>query len=188
MKQFFNPKYSILIGMMLIAGLWRVFISAVNYPFLNFTPVGAMAIFGGCYFAKKWQAYFWTLLTIFISDVFLNLFIYSPRFSIFYDGFYWVYGSFALTVFLGTFIKKVQIKSVFFTAIGAALLHWIITDFGVWYGGSLYPRDFNGLTTCFTLALPFLKNMIVGNVVFSALLFFNFEFVAKKMHFVTLNP
>jgi hypothetical protein len=72
-------------------------------------------------------------------------------------------------------------------AVGAALLHWIVTDCGVWLSGGTaittglpYPRDWNGLVKCHILAIPFMKNMLIGNLVYSAVLFGGFEYLQKR--------
>ena len=78
----------------------------------NFTPIGAMALFGGCYFSDKWKAYLVPILTLWITDLALNYF-YFHQVTFFYSGFAWVYGAFALMVMVGTFIKKVNVGNMF---------------------------------------------------------------------------
>jgi hypothetical protein len=175
-----NPRTGLLIFMIVSAGAWRLLISGGHTPFSNFTPVGAMALFGGCYFSDKWKAYLFPLLTLWLSDVLLSFFVYYHEWRLFYPGFLWTYASFAGMVMLGTFIKKVQIKNVMIAGVSAALLHWVVSDFGVWMGGHLYPKTWQGLVTCYVAAIPYIKNMLIGNLVFSAVLFGAFELAQKK--------
>jgi hypothetical protein len=154
---------------------------------MNFTPVGAMALFGGCYFYDRWKAYLVPLLTLWISDLFLGYFFYSGEWQLFYEGFWWIYASFALIVFIGSLIKKVKPGSVIATSVLAALLHWIITDLGVWLDGRLYPLNTEGFIACYVAALPYLQNMLIGNLVFSAIMFGSFELAQKKFPVLSLK-
>ncbi len=175
MKKIINPRAGLLVLMILSAGAWRLLVSNGSTSLANFTPIGAMALFGGCYFAEKWKAFLVPIMTLWLSDLFLNYFVYYHEIRFFYDGFLWTYGSFALMVMMGTYIKKVNVKSVLFAGISAALLHWIISDFGVWMVGHLYPHTFQGLVTCYVFAIPYLTNMIIGNIAFGGIMFGAFE-------------
>ena len=166
--------------MILLAGAWRLIVPVTFTPLLNFTPVGAMALFGGCYFAEKRKAYLVPLLTLWLSDLFLGYFFYYHEWVLFYPGFLWTYGSFILMVFVGSFIKKVSAKNIILTGVGAALLHWIITDFGVWLEGRIYPMNFEGFVACYVAALPYLQNMLIANLVFGGIMFGSFELAQRK--------
>ncbi len=43
----------------------------------NFTPIGAMALFGGAYFKNKYHAFIIPILSLWISDLVINNFILS---------------------------------------------------------------------------------------------------------------
>ena len=180
MKTLMTPRTGLLASMIITAGTWRPYADGCHAPSTNFTPVGAMALFGGCYFAERWKAFFFPLLTLWISDILLSYFIYFHEWRLFYDGFFVTYGSFALMVVMGTFMKQVNIKNVLMASVIAALSHWIITDFAVWLDGRLYPKTLEGLITCYTIAIPYMKNMLLGNLLFSAIMFGAFEFAQKK--------
>lgn len=180
MKTIINPRTSILVAMILSAGIWRLCISSGHSPLTNFTPIGAMALFGGCYFENRWKAFLVPLLTLWLSDLLLSYFVYYHEWRWFYEGFAFTYGSFALMVVMGRFIKKVNIRNVILTGVSSALLHWIITDFGVWLDGRMYPMNSGGLVACYVAALPYLQNMLIGNLVFGAIMFGAFELAQKK--------
>jgi len=116
--------------------------------------------------------------------------IYQGRHGyILYEGWYWVYGVFALTVFVGSwFIQKVSVKNVLLACVAASLAHWLITDLGVWLAGGLdittgqpYTRDLSGFLKCYYLALPFLKNFFLSAVFYSAVMFGTFELAQRRM-------
>lgn len=180
MKSILKPRTGIIAGMVLFAGVWRLIFLGNSLPLADFTPVGAMALFGGCYFSEKWKAYLVPLLTLWLSDLVLNYAVYFHHWVWFTPGFAWIYGSFALIVLMGTFIKKVSIRNVLVAGISSALLFWLISDFGVWVGISPYPKTFAGLTACYAAAIPFLRNMMFSNIIFSAIMFGAFEWAQKK--------
>lgn len=173
--------------MILLAAAFRLVQASTEFSILtNFTPVGAIALFGGAYFTDRWKAFIIPMATLWLSDVFINRMFYFDHWVFTYSGFYWVYGSFALMVFIGHFIKKVSFVTVVLSGIGAALAHWIVSDLGVWLGGTdfttglPFTKDFSGLVKCLTLALPFLKNMLLGNLVFCGVLFGGFEWMQSR--------
>jgi len=180
MKTLINPRTSVLIIMILSAGAWRLLFTSGHSPLGNFTPIGAMALFGGCYFADKWKAFLFPLFTLWLSDLLLSYFVYFHEWRWFYDGFYITYGSFALMVLIGRFIKKVNVKNIILTGVSAALLHWVITDFGVWLDGRLYPLSIEGFLACYVAALPYLQNMLIANLVFGGIMFGAFELAQRK--------
>ena len=182
-----QPRTLILITMIFMAASYRLFQSSPIFSFMsNLTPFGAMAIFGGCYFKDKWKAVLIPVLALWISDIFVNRYYYTDRWVFFYGGMLWVYGTFAFTVGIGMLIRKVTVVHVIGAGLGAALLHWLVTDFGVWIGGSIdittglpFTKDWNGFLKCLGLALPFLRNMAIGNLVFCGILFGAFEWMQR---------
>ncbi len=183
-----QPRTTALIIMILLAAAFRLMQSSNVFSFMsNVTPVGAIALFGGCYFADNWKAFLVPLLALFISDVLLNRIYYFDHWTFFYSGAYWIYGSFALMVMMGHFIKNVTFLNIAIAGIASAITHWLISDFGVWIGGGtdittglLFTSDLSGLLKCYYVAIPFLRNMVVGNLVFCGLLFGCFEWMQRR--------
>ena len=71
-------------------------------------------------------------------------------------------------------ISKYLSWSFSFRIIGAILgsiIFFIITNFGVWLGGS-YEYNFEGLVLCYTLAIPFFTSSIFSTLIFSILIEF----------------
>ena len=90
----FNPRTITLIVFIFVAGAIRTYLSADQnmYGLSNFSPVGAMAIFGGVYFNKSWKAYFLPLFTLLMSDLVLHLTVFSKYGNGFlYEEWYFVY-------------------------------------------------------------------------------------------------
>lgn len=195
MKSKINPRPVVLAGLILLAGMYRLFMAGGTLsPLANFTPLGAMALFGGCYYQDKWKAYLVPLVTLWLSDILLNRFIFFHEWVFFYDGFVWVYGSFALMALIGSYIKKISIKNVVFASIAGALIHWIVSDFGLWLGGGTdittglrFTRDWPGYWRCLYVAIPFMRNLLIGTLVFGAMLFGSFELMQRRFPILQLQ-
>lgn len=102
-----NTRNAVLILMIIVAAAIR-FVS-YKFPFVlsNFTPVGAIAIFGGVYFTDKWKAYVVVLLTMFCSDVLIN-YLYTSKITLPSSYTLWNCVCFAIVIFIGSLIKKDQ--------------------------------------------------------------------------------
>jgi Family of unknown function (DUF6580) len=188
MKKIISSRTGLITLMILFAGLWQLVITMPLFvPLSDFTPVGAMAIFGGYYYKSSWKVFLIPLVTLWLSDLLLDYFFYYHSWVWFYDGFYWTYLAVAFMVVLGMFMKKVSIRNVIFAGLIATFAHWVITDFGVWVAhgvdittGKPYPYDFAGFIKSLYLVIPFEKNMLLGNLVFGGILFGVFKWAQRK--------
>ena len=173
--------------MVLLAALSRL----LPHPY-NFTPVGAMALFGGAYLANRWAAVAVPLLSMWLSDLLLNNIVYkeyNPLFAWFTPGGYWIYGSIALTVVLGgLLIRKVTVVRVAAASLSASVLFFVVTNFGVWISGGMYAKTFEGLTACYVAALPFFRNAVVGDLVYCAVLFGVFALMQRRFSVLLPKP
>ena len=165
------------IGMAITAGLIRL----IPHP-LNFTPVGALALFGG---ARLRSVFVWVLpLSIMaVSDLLLYVlqghqdrtllsFAFNP----------WVYASFILAVLWGRLLLR-NGSAVRVTAVTGlvSVQFFLVTNFGVWMSDvrnspplpegtavvwkeipglpapvpEHYAHNLTGLLTCYAAALPF---------------------------------
>ncbi|MGZ3754068.1 MAG: DUF6580 family putative transport protein [Mucilaginibacter sp.] len=174
-----NLRNSILILMIVLAAASRLVNANHLNGFANFTPVGAIALFGGAYFSDKWKAYLVPLLTLFMSDIALD-YIYFGKFMLFYSGALPVYASFAVVVLIGTYIKKVNVTNVLLGSLGAVLVHWLITDIDPWLRGTMYAKSFYGYGESLIAAIPFEKGMLLGNLIYGTILFGGFELAKSK--------
>src|SRR5260221_12198147 len=112
----FNPRNIVLLLVIAAIGIWRVLSTSGTHlsPLSNFTPIGAIALFGGAYFSNSWKAFGLPLLTLFIGDLILSFTVFREfRTGLLYTGWYWTYGAFALMVLTGkTLIKKVSVINI----------------------------------------------------------------------------
>ncbi|MES2808521.1 MAG: DUF6580 family putative transport protein [Bacteroidota bacterium] len=146
----------------------------------NFTPVGALAIFGGVYFNEKWKAYAAILITFFVSDVIINH-SYTGQWSLWSSYTFWNCVCFSLIVFVGSVIKKINVATSIIILFAPVLIHWLIMDLP-WVNDAngLYPKTLAGYGAALVAAIPFEKNMLLGDLVFGAILFGGFELAKSK--------
>lgn len=174
-----NVRNWVLVVMILAAAATRFFSLGEQTAWSNFTPVGAIAMFGGTYFTNKYKAYLVPLITLFISDLFVT-YSYTGEFTLFYDGFVWVYICFVAMVFIGSLIKTVNVNTVLLGSLAGVLIHWLVTDIEPWLRGTLYNKDITGYYQSLIAAIPFEKNLLLGNLIFGAVLYGGFELAKSK--------
>jgi hypothetical protein len=178
-----NPRTIVLLVMIVVVGAIRTFFSMDEnmFGFSNFSPVGAMALFGGAYFNQRWKAFLFPLGSLFLSDVVLQLTVFNkPGSGLLYGGWYYVYGAFILMVVVGRFIGKIKSENILFAALVVMFIHWVISDLGVWIGSSKYPQTFTGYLECLMAAIPFEWRFLAGTILYSAVLFGLFELLTKR--------
>jgi hypothetical protein len=179
-----NTRTIVLILMMLAISVGRLI--SYEFPSLsNFTPLGAIALFGGAYFTDKWKAYFVVLTTLFVSDIFIN-YLYTSKWVMWYSGSEWVYLPFLLMVFVGTFIKKTNVVNIAVASLVSVGIHWLISDLP-WFYGTRYPHTLAGYGQSLVAAILFERNMVLGDIVFCAVLFGGFELAKSKYSFLRSN-
>lgn len=188
MKQPINPRFAVLLALISLVAIFRVVIAAEWSAIVNFTPIGAMALFGGSYFNQRWKALLFPLLTLLLSDLLINTVVLHGEYGIMYQGWYWIYGTFALVVIYGkVLIQKVSVQNVVLAAGLASVSHWILADTSVWLSGGTdlrtglpLSRDFAGWWQCMVQGIPFMRDFLAGTLVYGALLFGGFEWLQNR--------
>ncbi|MBC8151932.1 MAG: hypothetical protein H7Z72_03385 [Bacteroidetes bacterium] len=188
MKQPINPRFVVLLTLISVVAVVRIVNSAEWSPVTNFTPIGAMALFGGAYFEKRWKALLFPLLTLFVSDLVINVVLLGGQYGVMYKGWYWIYGIFALIVVYGNvLIQKVSVRNVVLAALVASVSHWVLADTSVWLSGGLdlrtglpLSRDFSGWWQCLVQGIPFMRNFLAGTLAYGAVLFGGFEWLQMR--------
>lgn len=169
----------LVIGFVAGAAILRLLLTGT---FPNFSPVAAMALFGGVYFRDKRMALVLPLAVMFLTDLSLEI-AYQVGWRE-YTGFHpvmpFVYAGFLITVLIGMAFKN-NVKPL--PLVGAGLLSstvfFILTNFGVWATGG-YPQTVDGLLTCYVAAIPFFHYSVAGDLFFIGVLFGGFELVKSR--------
>lgn len=151
------------------------------FPMLsNFTPMGALALFGGAYFADKWKAALLSVITLFVTDIFIN-YLYTAKLIIWYgNSALWLYASLIIMVFIGSLIKKVNVTNVLLASLASVAIHWLLTDIEPWLYSSYYDKGLLGYGESLLMAIPFERNMLIADGIFGAILFGGFELIKAK--------
>jgi len=172
---------AVVIGMIALAFASRL----VPHPW-NVTAVTAVALFGGT-MLRDWRlALIVPLSAMWLSDLVLNNLIYQQ----FFDGFVlwhsdlaWTYAAVALTVLLGRSVLMQHRSALRIAGISvtASSLFFVLTNFGVWASGLLYPLTANGLLACYVAALPFYAQQLVGDLVWCGVLFGAYALIVRHL-------
>ena len=140
----------------------------------NFTPIIAISIYAGIKFNNKYLALLVPLVSMIISDLFIG----------FHSSIFVVYFALSICVLFGTFIQnKLNILNGVIGISGGVLSFYLITNFAVWYGSGMYALDFNGLITCYIMALPFLQNTILSSAIYGIAAFGAYRLAEKYINF-----
>ena len=175
-----NPRGLVLVTMILAAAATRL-IPPLAAPYVNlwnFTAIGAMCLFGGAYFRRKSVALLVPMVALFLSDVLLAATIYGFR-SL---NVVWMsYLLFGLTTLLGMTLRgRVTFFNVAAAAVVATAGFFLISNFHVWFSSDFYPHTAAGLGAAYIAAIPFAKNMLLGNLFYTAVLFGGYELLSAK--------
>lgn len=123
----------------------------------NFAPIAALALFGGTYLNKKY-ALVVPVVAMFIADYFIGF--YNPLVMAS------VYGSFLIVALIGIWLRNNKtIQNVIGGCLTGSILFFVITNFSVWLAPQFYyQRTIQGLLECYTMALPFFRYTIAGDL------------------------
>ena len=127
----------------------------------NFTPILAIALFGGAIFKSKKIALAVPIVAVFLSDLVLGL----------HESMIAVYLCLGVFMYMGMKLERKSSKSVATNAIAAAVIFFIVTNFTVWAFGGVYEPNLSGLILSYTLALPFFNWNMLSTLLFSGVLF-----------------
>ena len=152
-----SQLYKLITPILIIA--FAVILRILPHP-PNVAPITAMALFGGVYINKKY-ALIVPLIALFLSDLVLG----------FHDTMIFVYGSFLLTGLIGIWLKKHK-----------SILN-IVTNFGVWLVSKMYSHTIHGLLESYALAIPFYRNTLIGDFIYTGIFFIAYENIARFISF-----
>lgn len=172
-----NKNILVVAAIVAVAAITRL----LPHP-MNFAPLGAMALFGSAYFGKKGLGLLITMVAWLLSDFILNNFVYSfsNETVIFTQGAPFIYGSIVLIYLMGTqMMKKITLVRMLSGSLLASIIFFTISNFGVWFSGTMYPMTAAGLATCYAAAIPFFTNTIAGDLFYAGALFLLYERVFK---------
>jgi hypothetical protein len=156
----------------------------------NFTPVSALAIFGGTYLDKKF-AIAMPLMVMAVSDYLLlyinpngiNLSTIHPIAAMFHTTTIYVWGSIGISSLIGLWLSNHNKPTYIVGAsIVSSLQFYLITNFGVWAGG-MYSRDVYGLIESYIMGIPFFRWTLLGDLFYTLMFFGTFVLATRVANF-----
>lgn len=175
---FFVPGPVVLAGLIVVAALTRL----LPHP-PNFSPVEAIALFGGAYFASRQWAAVVPLVAMLVSDLALGALHGADYASYLGTASFWsVYACIVLTVVLGWGLRgKVTGGRVLVYGLASSVLFFIVTNFAVWMFNSSYPKSAGGLAAAYIAGIPFFRWTVLGTLAYSAMLFGGFALLRRRV-------
>lgn len=158
--------------------------------FPNFAPMGALALFAVAFYKRKYLAFIVPAIVWWGSDLYLNNFVYPLNEGFTFFSSFQLYSiiSIALIVALGTVLfKKLSLTKIALGSVSASLIFFIVSNFGVWMQGALYPKTFSGLVSCYTMAIPFYRATFVSDMIFTFVFFGAMYYITKPSTETTSN-
>ncbi len=133
----------------------------------NFAPIASIALFSGAYLDKRIAP--WVPLAIMaLTDMIIG----------FHDVVLYTWGAFIVIGFMGMLLREKKTPiAIFLMTVVSSLFFFAVSNFGVWL--VWYPRTARGFIDCYLMALPFLRNAMAGNLMFSLVLFGLYETAFK---------
>jgi len=141
----------------------------------NATPVTAIALASSLYLGRR-AALFLPVAILFLSDILIGFYDWRIMAS--------VYISFILVGALSWLAaKRPGLASNALIIVGASLLFFLVTNFAVWAFSPLYEKSISGLIYCYTLGLPFLRNMLLGDILYTSIILGVFKVMGLSKQF-----
>lgn len=186
-----TPRALVLCAMIALTVGYRLLVHFVPglLPW-NFTPVAAMALFGGAYFADRRLALLMPLMAMLVADAVIALALPAAQLHSWMAMAPVIYGCIALTAFGGFALRgRVKTHNVALAAVGSATGFYLVTNFAVWALSPLYVHSLSGLASCYVAALPFYQyGTLPGTVLWSAALFGGFALLSRRYRALELAP
>lgn len=135
----------------------------------NFTPVIALALFGGMMLEKR-QALWMPVALMIISDLIIGM----------HQVIIFTWGSMLLVSLLGCWQREHRSGlAVLGLGMASSVIFFVMTNFGAWL--AMYPHTLEGFVQCYVAAIPFFRNTLVSTLAYSAVLFGMHELVRMRV-------
>jgi hypothetical protein len=127
----------------------------------NFAPIAAISIFGGSVLPKKVSI--WVPLgAMMISDAFIGFYALMPL----------IWACYLLIALASSrWLRPASLLKGAALTLSASVFFYIVTNFGVWATSGMYAHTWAGLISCYTLAIPFFRNTLLSDAIYTAGLF-----------------
>ncbi len=166
----------------MLAYLFVIIAVAVHLRFFalpfSFTPVAAALLYFGARMPRKQM---WVpVVLLAVSDVYLTRVTYAYPLTA--DHFVtWAWYA-AMVLLSGVLIKGFSAIRIGAASLTASVSFFLISNFAVWMvWRDMYPKTFDGLIACYVAGLPFFRNAVASDLLFTAA-FFGIGYLANREH------
>lgn len=159
------------IALLFVVILCAVLLRLVPHP-PNFAPVGAIALFGGAHFRNRFSAFAVPLVVLFLSDLFIGFHRTMP----------FVYVGFSIIVLMGMLLRnRRSVLAVCCLSLATSLVFFVVSNFGFWALGTIYPKTATGLLSSYIAAIPFFQFTVAGDLFYCAIMFGGYEVASRQI-------
>ncbi|WP_109488142.1 DUF6580 family putative transport protein [Occallatibacter savannae] len=156
------PAYLLLV----LAVLTRVL---PHHDLLNFTAVGGALLYFGA--RRSWREMLAPLAALMATDYYLT--VYSYHYEFVWTAYVTTWAWAVAVMILGGVLLKAKTT---WLRVGAAVVlgptsFWLISNYAVWTGGTMYPHTLGGLAACYAAAVPFYRNDLLSTAIVAGLAF-----------------
>lgn len=145
----------------------------------NIAPMSALALFIGTYSQtqatknKRLVAFGLPLIAMLLSDSLIGFYTWQVMAA--------VYFSLALTILLGTVVRKYYRWPVVIGAsLAGSIIFFLLTNAAVWAFTPMYAKTVHGLIESYTMALPFFRNSLIGDLLYTSCLFGSYSLAYRN--------
>lgn len=126
----------------------------------NITAVGASAFWAAYAWPNRKFSWALPLLAVILTDAILG----------FHDQILWVYGSILFTsIVIQTVGMKFSPGLLLKGSLFSSLVFFLVTNFGVWFSGSLYSAGIKGLMNSYIAGAPYALNDFIGTLLYGSI-------------------
>jgi hypothetical protein len=140
-----------------------------HHGWLNFTALGGALLYFGA--RRSWREMLVPLAALMATDYCLTVFAYHYAFA--WTAYVTTWAWYLAAMVLGFILLKS--KTTWLRAGTAIVLgptsFFLVSNYAVWAGGTMYPRTLSGLATCYAAAIPFYRNDLVSTAIVAGVAF-----------------
>lgn len=176
----------VVLGAVVLASLTRV----LPHP-PNFAPMTAIALFAAATLKDRKLGLLTPLFALLVSDLCIEA---MHRFGLMntwglYHGMWLTYAITLLIAVMGLALRgRRNVPMIAGMTLAGSVIFFVVSDFGVWAGGGLYPLTWAGLRECYIRAIPYFGNSVAGDAIYSTVLFGGFALAERAIPVLRTTP
>jgi len=144
-------------------------LAALSTRWFSFTAMGGSLLYFGARRPLRQAA--WAVVPFMAMDVYLTTRVYRMAFHAQDYLVTWLW--YAAVLVLGSLLLKqrTNVTRVVAGSLLASTSFFVISNYAVWVGSSMYSHTLGGLTACFAAGLPFYRNDLVSTLLVTGVAF-----------------